>query len=302
MTGLTNLGNTCFINSTLQCLFYIRELNEFLDNYNSSDLLVSEYNSLRKLMFEGHSCIAPNRFINVIQHIAKEKKMDLFTQFNQNDLPEFLVFMINSFHSSMSHKIQISLPAANNKIEEECYKMITSTYSSDYSIIIDLFYGILVSTIHTDCIVSIKPEPFFTLDLPIPNIDQVTLDNCIQLYLHPEKIQWHKDTTNEYIQATKNLIFGKLPKLLFIVFKRFDNNMHKNNTMISVPFNPIIHNQEYTLMSVCNHYGNLNGGHYTTSVHTNKWYEIDDGSISEIKEENVITKNAYCLLFRKKIM
>jgi len=200
----------------------------------------------------------------------------------------------------MSHPINCSLPTPRNKIDEECYKMFTTMYNSDYSVIIDLFYGILVSTFTTDKIVSIKPEAFFTLDLPIPNTDLVTLEDCIQLYLKPESIQWFNE--KEYIPSIKNNLFWKLPNLLFIVFKRFDNKNNKNNKQIEIPLHPKINHCEYSLISICNHYGGANGGHYTAIVKKDKWYEIDDGSVSEIQESALITKNAYCLLFRKKMM
>ena len=36
ITGLTNLGNTCFINSCIQCLSHTYEFNEFLSKWDGN--------------------------------------------------------------------------------------------------------------------------------------------------------------------------------------------------------------------------------------------------------------------------
>jgi hypothetical protein len=46
-------------------------------------------------------------------------------------------------------------------------------------------------------------------------------------------------------------------------------------------------NPTYDLYAVVNHYGNFGGGHYTAmclNPETNKWYEFDDSSVSEIRD------------------
>ena len=297
-TGLLNIGNTCFINATLQCLFNIPQFNAFLDKYNCSTLLLKEFNDLRIMANEGHGSIAPNRFVNVIRHISKEKNMDIFTTNAQNDLSEFLTFIVNTIHTEMVQKIQIDIPPNLNDIDKKCFEMIQSTYSNDYSIIIEYFYGIYITIINTpDKILSMKPDPFFILDLSIPNLPLVTLEDCLKLYVQPDTIEWKDETTNEIISASKKNMFWKMPKLLFVVFKRFDNFGKKNNTMVHVPLQFTMNNIKYLLLSVCNHMGNTNHGHYTCNVRKDQWYEINDECVNSIPESNVITPNAYCLLF-----
>ena len=87
---------------------------------------------------------------------------------------------------------------------------------------------------------------------------------------------------------------------MFVVFKRFTNSNHKNNQLIDIPFEITLYNITYQLICVCNHYGNVNGGHYSTLILKDKWIEYDDSTVTPVDVNKVITCNAYCLLFRKK--
>ena len=56
LTGLANVGNSCYINSCMQLLSHTYELNNFLDTFNNKvngnieSVIFNEWNKLRLLI------------------------------------------------------------------------------------------------------------------------------------------------------------------------------------------------------------------------------------------------------------
>ena len=329
LSGLCNLGNTCYINSCMQILSHCYELNEVIDMLeekisNDNGLVLKEWKILKDLLWSKNCIISPNRFISAIQTVASLKDRELFTGYAQNDLPEFLIFILDCFHEALERKVYITVDGKTENdlddLAKTCYEMIKTTYTNSYSEMIDLFFGIHVSLIITNDnsnkILSIKPEPFSTINLPIPlDNNKCSIYDCFDLYSNYEFLEgqnaWFNDKTNLKQDVVKTIKFWSLPNILIVDFKRFNNLNKKLNNIIHTPLigldlckYVIGYNREkyiYELFGICNHNGESQGGHYTAYIKNSnqKWYHFNDTDVNEISESHLITSKGYCYFYRK---
>lgn len=331
LSGLANLGNTCFMNSCLQILSHTYEFNEFLNNeiskiklQNKPDsALLVEWDNLRKLLWSNNSVVNPAKFLRTVQVVAKIKNMEIFTGYSQNDVSEFFLFLIDCFHTALSREIKITISGnamnATDNLAIKCFEMIKKMFTKEYSEVWNLFYAVNVSEItriDNGKILSIIPEPYFMIDLPIPsNNKNPSLIDCFDYYVEGETIENYTDEeTGEKTDIKKKIQFWSFPNILAIDLKRFNNRMQKNQIHITYPIDdldlsPYVigykkESYKYELYGICNHSGGVLGGHYTSYVKNSngKWYHYNDTSVSEVgKIESIVSSKAYVLFYRKKI-
>jgi len=333
LVGLVNLGNTCFLNSCLQVLNQVTELHDIVENtvpkvLDSPDtVMLREWIELRQIMWSGNGSLSPNKFVHMVQQVAAIKQRELFTGWAQNDITEFLLFLIECFHNSLAHKAKIQINGKpENDVDQRaiiCYELIQTIYAKEYSKILDLFYGIYMTEIidtEGQTVLSTKAEHYFVLDLQIFYNNTVcgNLYDCFDLFIMPELMtgdnEWFNDQTCEKQTVNRQVNFWNFPDILVITLKRFSpDGVRKLQNFIDFPlenldlskyakgYNP--NKYVYDLFGVCNHSGGVLGGHYTSFVKNQEgvWYHYNDQLIEVIQTpQSVVSPAAYCLFYRKK--
>ncbi|OMJ07624.1 Ubiquitin carboxyl-terminal hydrolase 42 [Smittium culicis] len=308
--GLNNLGNTCFLNSVLQCLTYTPCLAEFLLSKSHSSNCSSRTNCISCLL-ESHislalnstnsSSISPKSIVGKLRLIAKNMRVG-----RQEDSHEFLRYLIEAMLENLPSnfpKKKNSSPIITNDIE--IYKFITSNF------ITNMFAGFLESkvTCLTCSNVSSTLEKSFDLSLSILNSS--SLKKSISQFTAVETLvgnnQYKCEKCRILSNATKQFCFKTLPNILTIQLARFNPiNGAKINKFVqfdtTLKLTSSTSEERFNLFAVLVHSGHSSrSGHYYCYVKNSNgcWYEMNDSMVRQVSEASVLKQTAYLLFYEK---
>ncbi|XP_042152426.1 ubiquitin carboxyl-terminal hydrolase 32 isoform X2 [Oncorhynchus tshawytscha] len=181
-TGLSNLGNTCFMNSSIQCVSNTTPLTD----YFISGRHLYELNRTNPIGMRGHMAkcygdllmelwsgtqrnVAPLKLRWTIAKYAPR-----FNGFQQQDSQELLAFLLDGLHEDLNRvheKPYVELKDSNGRPDwEVALEAWENHLRRNRSIVVDLFHGQLKSQVKCKTCghISARFDPFNFLSLPLP--------------------------------------------------------------------------------------------------------------------------------------
>ncbi|XP_069165739.1 uncharacterized protein [Procambarus clarkii] len=294
--GLPNLGNTCYINSVVQCLFSIQALRLYFVKEQYMKVLNRESEqrgevaeALGQVFKAIETGIGTGHAINDFKRVVAVHD-EMFLSQDQQEAHDLLSSLLFWLHNDLS--------------ETSSVQETTDHYPRPTSIISSIFHGLKESTIfcrETKKIVQTSSEMFDNLTLSVLDGDDRPLMELLQSHFEPREIDWdcqHCQRCHMCVHVTRPTT---LPQVLLLHFSRFSNNNHNNSrkTRVEFPADSLSldhhltletgYSPVYQLISVCNHHGTMTSGHYTAFCRRQAggsgWWLMDD---TEVRPAGVI--------------
>ena len=185
LIGLNNIGATCYMNASLQCLSNTKKLTEyFLTNYedNRNKIMSHQYYKLIKHLWNEENnniSYSPNSFKEVLS-----KENPLFAGIAANDAKDLINFLIERLHQELNIALKNNSVDNYNQIDQTNEAAVFNDFTKDFntnfnSPISRCFYGILETK--SQCqgckIIKYNFQVYSFLEFPLQQVNQYYFNN-----------------------------------------------------------------------------------------------------------------------------
>ena len=292
LAGLANLGNSCFMNTVIQCLayspglpFFVEHIpNLFYDKLIDQEFFLHHFGELVKDMKSSKSA-SPNIFFHNLPKICPGMECGY-----QQDAHEFLIALLNVFDS-------------------ECAKAFSVTHGY-YDTAVHALFGMRLTgkriCMRCQNVVDVSSR---LLDVAL-QLDYETIEDCFQSFMTPQISGHVCDSCGQKSTFQEELQISHAPEILIVTMMRFASNGSKIERVVDFgleldlsPFCTSDTTGVFDLFAVIVHNGHqMHKGHFMCYVMCSNgvWYSADDSKVLKTSTKNVLFSRPYILFYKRK--
>ncbi|XP_011029539.1 PREDICTED: ubiquitin carboxyl-terminal hydrolase 25-like isoform X2 [Populus euphratica] len=311
--GLKNLGNSCYLNSVLQCLTYTPPLANFCLRLQHSSLCDSVANGDRKR--DCPFCILEKRIVRslsldlTLDAPAKiQSCLKIFSEHfrcgRQEDAHEFLRYVIDACHNTCLRLKKLRRKGIENG-------------GGGVSVVKEIFGGALQSQVKCLCCNYESNKVDEIMDISLDVLNSYSVRDAMQKFFQPEVL----DGNNKYkcekcqklVAARKQMSILQAPNVLVIQLKRFEGIFGAKIDK-AIAFEEVLvlssfmnktsqdPQPEYNLFGTIVHSGySPESGHYYAYIKDamGRWYCCNDSYVTLSTLQEVLSEKVYVLFFSR---